>query len=74
MQPQQQPLTEEQKERIDNFLKDYGELVQKYQVDFINFPILTPDEKYNWQLSVQTQTIDITDMKQKSSTVSPFIK
>lgn len=61
--------TEEQKARIDLFLKEYGELVEKHHVDFINFPQYLPDGSGGWKLMLQTTPMDITNSPQKS----PFV-
>ena len=58
MNPQQ--LTEEQQKRVSKFLEEYGELTKKHNVDFVNFPLLTPNKEGKWEMSIQTQPM-VTD-------------
>lgn len=46
-------LTQEQQERVSKFLEEYGELTKKHNVDFVNFPLFTPN-KDKWEISIQT--------------------
>ncbi len=48
---------------IEKFLKEYGELVRKYEVDIMSIPQFLPDEKGGWRLVVQSQPVDLKEMK-----------
>lgn len=64
------PETDTQdKQRIADFMKEYGELVAKHQVDFVNYPMFQPNEKGKWEIVIQTQPISTKDRPVRS----PFI-
>lgn len=56
----------EQQERIQLFLKEYGELTQKHKVDFVNFPMFSPNENGTWDIRIQTQPVDTSNQPIKS--------
>lgn len=62
-------ISEEEKKNIELFLKEYGELVAKYNVDYINFPVYAPDSNGNWVLTIRSQPISTKNRPVKS----PFI-
>ncbi len=64
-----EPQTPEAKERIDTFVKEYGELVDKHKVDFANYPMLVPDGKGAFKIIMQSVPVDITNQPVKS----PFV-
>lgn len=52
---------EEQKdsqERQAAFIKEYEGLIEKYQHDFISYPVLLPTESGAFEVRVQTQAVD----------------
>ena len=51
--------------KIQEFLKEYGELTKKYNVDFAAFPVYMPNEKGTFDLTIQTQPIDLSERKKK---------
>lgn len=55
-------LTDEQKQdsqqRQEGFLKEYGDLIEKYDYDFISFPMFVPNEKGNFETYIQNQAVD----------------
>ncbi len=56
-------MSEEQKtaeDRAKDFIKEYGELVQKHQIDFATFPTFVPNGKGGFEITVQSRPIDIT--------------
>lgn len=61
--------TDDAKKRIEDFTKEYGELVQKHQVDFVNFPMFQPDGKGHWEVVINSQAVDTKGQPVKS----PFI-
>ena len=50
---------EERKEKGAAFLKEYGELVEKHQVDFATYPVFIPDGQGGFKIVVQSTPIDI---------------
>ena len=62
--------TPEAKERIDSFIKEYGELVTKYKVDFANWPMFQPTKEGKWEITLQSQPVDIANQPVKC----PFIE
>lgn len=61
--------TDEHKEDIELFLKEYGELVAKHKVDFANYPMFQPNKEGKWEIVVQAQAISIKDRP----VISPFV-
>jgi hypothetical protein len=47
-------------ERRDLFIKEYGELVKKHQVDLATFPMFVPNKDGGFDIKVQTTAVDIT--------------
>ncbi len=63
-------MDEQLKARAEAFLADYGELVEKHQIDFIHYPIWQPvGEKGEWKTVIQSVPVDTTQQAVKS----PFI-
>lgn len=66
-------MTEEQKneqnDRLNAFVTEYGELVQKHKVDFATYPVFVPDGAGGFKVVVQNTPIDIS----KQPTKSPFV-
>ncbi len=54
-------------------LKEYGELVAKYQMDFLAFPTFIPDDQGNWKIAIQTQVVSTKDRPIKSPFVPPVV-
>ena len=50
---------EERREKGEAFLKAYGELVEKHQVDFATYPVFVPDGQAGFKIVVQSTPIDI---------------
>lgn len=50
---------EERKEKGTAFMKEYGELVAKHQVDFATYPVFIPDGQGGFKIVVQSTPIDI---------------
>lgn len=58
------------KEKGDAFLKEYGELVQKHQMDIAPVPTLVPQENgTTWVIMVRSEVINLKDRPIKS----PFV-
>lgn len=58
-----------QQERIDSFIKEYGELVEKHQVDFVAYPLYVPDGQGGFRTIVQNAPVDKTERPVES----PFV-
>lgn len=42
-------------EKIDAFIKEYGELREKHRLDFVSIPTYQPNAQGTWELKIQTQ-------------------
>lgn len=62
-------IEEERIKKGEAFLKEYGELVQKHQMDFAAYPVFVPDGQGGFKIVVQSTPIDISNQPKKS----PFI-
>jgi hypothetical protein len=60
---------EERQEKGTQFLKEYGELVEKYQMDFATYPMFIPDGEGSFKIVVQSTPVDISNQSKKS----PFV-
>lgn len=67
--PMTEPTEEQKKKAVESFIKEYGELVRKYKVDFVAYPVFLPNEKGSWELKIQNQPIYTGDQPKKS----PFV-
>lgn len=56
-------------DRMNSFVKDYGELVAKHKIDFATYPVYIPDGQGGFKTTIQNTPVDITNSPQKS----PFI-
>lgn len=60
-------MPEEQKndfpERREGFLKEYKQLIDKYQVDFLSTPVALPTERGSWSLTEFGMRVDVMDTK-----------
>lgn len=45
-------------DRIEAFVKEYGELVKKHKVDFASFPMYEPDGQGGFRLIVRTVPVE----------------
>ena len=57
-------------DRAKDFIKEYGELVAKHQIDFATFPAFVPDGQGNFKIVVQSRPMDITPKAEPS----PFVE
>lgn len=51
--------------RIQDFIKEYGSLTEKYDVDFLSMPAFIPDDKGGWKIVIHVQPIDRKEMRKK---------
>ena len=56
-------------EATNAFIKEYGELVEKYKRDFASYPSFVPDGQGGFRLVIQTVPVDMSNQPTKS----PFI-
>ncbi len=56
-------------ERINTFVKEYGELVALHKIDFATYPVYVPDGNGGFKVVVQNTPVDITNQPTKS----PFV-
>lgn len=56
-------------DRVNAFIKEYGELVAKHKIDFATYPVYVPDGTGGFKVTIQNTPVDITNSPQKS----PFI-
>lgn len=61
---------DENKTRVEAFLKEYKELVEKHEIDFANYPVLVPAEDHSFKLVMQSTPVDLRLQKLNKS----FIK
>lgn len=45
--------------RVNEFVKDYGELVLKHKIDFATYPMFVPDGKGGFKIITQSTPVDI---------------
>ena len=55
--------------RLNSFVKEYGELVAKHKVDFATYPVFMPDGNGAFKVIMQSTPVDITNQPTKS----PFV-
>lgn len=60
---------DEVQDRIDAFVKDYGEMRSKHKVDIAAAPSFVPNDRGTWELMINMQPVDISNELIKS----PFI-
>lgn len=56
-------------DKVETFLKRYGELVEELDVDFANYPMFVPDGGGGFRIIIQTTPVDLSERGVKS----PFI-
>lgn len=54
------------------FLKEYGELVEKHQVDFANYPVYVPDGQGGFKTIIQSTPVSLKNRPQELQK-SPFV-
>jgi hypothetical protein len=59
----------ERQEKGTAFLKEYGELVEKHQMDFATYPVFVPDGQGGFKIVIQNTPVDMSNHPKKS----PFI-
>lgn len=61
------PLSEEQQKKAQDFLKEYGELIEKHKFDFVHFPMFIPDGQGAFKVIIQSQPVDTSEQPVKSN-------
>ncbi len=59
--------TQESKDRVEAFMKAYGELTKSSGCDFIAYPVFIPDGDGGFKVVVNQQPIDTTNRPTRSS-------
>lgn len=59
-------INPEDKEKAEAFLKEYGELVVKHNMDFANYPVYIPDGQGGFRTVVQSTPVDMSKMAKPS--------
>ena len=49
--------------RVEDFMKEYRALTQKYRVDMMSYPVFVPTEKGKWEIMLQAQPVDLDEVK-----------
>lgn len=62
-------MEDDAKKRGEAFFKEYGELVEKHQVDFANYPMFIPDKDGSFKIIIQSTPVDVKNRPKPS----PFI-
>lgn len=53
-------------QRAEGFIKEYGELVAKHNIDFATYPMFVPDGAGAFKIVCQNTPVDITNQPTKS--------
>ncbi len=61
--------SDDAKERIEGFMKEYQELTQKWKVDTATYPMFIPDGQGGFRVVLQSSPVDIS----KAPVKSPFV-
>lgn len=56
-------MAEPANKKIEDFIKDYGELVKKHGVDFATFPQFVPDGQGGFRVVCQSVAVDLDEVK-----------
>jgi hypothetical protein len=59
-------LEKSPKERADDFIKEYGELVQKHQFDIAHYPVFVPNGQGQFSVTIQSTPVDLTKIQQNA--------
>lgn len=64
-------MQENIKNRVEAFMKEYGELVQKHQIDIANYPVYTPDGQGGFKTILQATPVDISNKENAPANEEP---
>lgn len=67
-------MNEELKKRQEDFIKEYGELVEKHKMDFATYPVFTPDGTGGFKLIIQNTPVDMTNMPKPTPFITKDVK
>jgi len=68
-----QTSEQEEQEQIQEFLKEYGELVKKYQIDFAAYPQYHPSETTRGVWETKMVTVPISTKKLSTPSPDEFV-
>lgn len=60
---------EDQNTRVNSFLKEYGELVEKHKMDFASYPMWVPDGQGGFKTILQNSPVDVSNVPVKSPVI-----
>lgn len=63
----EQIAQEDLNNRVNAFLKDYGELVGKYKIDFATYPMFVPDGQGGFRVVNQSTPVDVSNQPIRSN-------
>lgn len=63
----EQTAQNELNDRVNAFIKEYGELVQKHKVDFATYPMFIPDGQGGFKIITQSTPVDIKNQPIRSN-------
>lgn len=58
-------------ERAKDFIKEYGELVKKHNIDFATYPQFVPDGQGGFKVIIQNSPMDVTPKEEPVPFVAP---
>lgn len=64
---EEQLKAEAQNERVNSFIKEYGELVAKHKMDFATYPVFIPDGQGGFKIIVQNTPVNVSNQPVKSN-------
>ncbi len=64
---------DEQLAKAQAFLKDYGELVEKHQMDFATYPMFVPDGAGGFKIRIQSTPVNLPP-KEETPVESTFME
>ena len=57
---------QEKQERLDNFKEAYKKLTEQFSADYANYPMYMPNPNGTFQLTINSQVIDLKDRPTQS--------
>lgn len=63
-------MNEDFEKKCQEFLKEYGELVKKYNIDLATYPMFVPDGEGSFKIIIQSTPVDTSKLPVKSPLIS----
>jgi hypothetical protein len=64
-------MQENIKNRVEAFMKEYGELVKKHGIDIANYPVYTPDGQGGFKTVLQASPVDVSKQENAPASEEP---